>query len=580
MLTRIWGSDTKGILCLIAVVALICNFFAWLSWDETFIMKDSIQSISTAKNWLLDQGLSTNILIYGPHFQGVLPAPQTVWPPGVSFLLIIASFTGLSFATLALLLNLFFSAMSGVLVYAILRRCTVGHLFALCSAALFYFTSSSWHLAVELVSEPLFTFVLLAAIYFIPHGLQRHPSAWLLTGFFIAVSITVRYSGIFMATAFALGVLFIISCGSQSIGEKIKQLFMLMLLPGLTFIALQIRTFLLVGSIERNTGVGYSISFFETVQKLAEETSVLMGFRDGMLLTGDIDTYLWLFFMSVVISLCVVSAGLLLRHERHQNKVLNTQWTERGFDNNYIATTASVVLMHTFLFGGFLMYCSIGSSPLRVTSRYLYQLYPGLFIIVCLLLWYLVKRTQATESPRYKTVKQLCLGYLVVMYLVAQVNMVPVLKVFTSRSAEVKEVLQLPVTDKANLADIVRSCVGIGESNADTPVSSVWTNEGAYVHLYTGVNTIALTEVYTTSSFDFDKLKSQINDYGIRLFVFVNNASAKQSGYGDMLSSIKHWLSANQYAKLQLRESTGPSGASVDVFAVDYSCIETLTAAN
>ena len=302
--TSVTSHHTGSFLKLYAILAatIVCNYIAWTSWDVTFVMNDAIQYLSTTKNWLMGKGVSTNALIYNPHFQGVLPAPQTVWPPGFPAVLLVSGYLRLELQSAALLVNLLSMGMAGLLFYAILRRCQVSQSFSLCSAAVFYFTCSLWHQALSLLSEPLFNCLVLAAVCCLPRR-NLYFKNWLLCSFFLALCITVRHSGVFTATAFffalSIIVLFDPYYRTLSITGRLLRLCVLMILPVVTFVSLMLRTHYLIGTVERDTGIGSTISVVDTIQITAQEASVLMGFRDGWLFTGDIDT--WLFMLLVLL---------------------------------------------------------------------------------------------------------------------------------------------------------------------------------------------------------------------------------------------------------------------------------------
>ncbi len=125
----------------IALIVLICaalNVLTVVSWDFSYIVNDGVQQLSTARNWLQGNGFSTDALIYAPHFQGVIPAPQTVWPPGYAFAFAVVSLSGLPLEWAAFLLNIVTHALTAVLVHFILGRMGETRRFSMSAALLFY----------------------------------------------------------------------------------------------------------------------------------------------------------------------------------------------------------------------------------------------------------------------------------------------------------------------------------------------------------------------------------------------------------------------------------------------------------
>ena len=538
-------------------------------------MNDGIQYLSTATNWLQGQGFSTNALIYNPHFQGELPAPQTVWPPGLSMLQVVAGGIGIDLQVATLAINLFTTALSGVLVFLILRRCGSGQVFSLCCAALFYFSSTSWHLAVALLSEPLFTCLILSALYYLPSTARPHMGRWALCGLFIAACIVVRYSGVFTAAAFGVALTLVLLLNrnyrDQSLWQKFWKLVLLLALPVIAFAALMLRTHYLVGTIDRNTGIGDIKTLGETIKRFAEEVSMLTGFRDGWFFSGDVDT--WLFFVFVFLIAVISLVALLLSVGTQRQRQSAIYASESNSPDCYTITVVSVVIAHAAAFGGYLAWCSMSNSPLNVTPRYLYQIYPGLFILFCLIVSFAITRIRQKGMTKSAALLNVPLVSLALLYLIAQVNMIPVIKEFSGPAIDVRDSLKLTATDNRTVAELIRSCVGDKASPQDTHPTSLWSNEGIPFYLHTGVHTITLTQIYTTTDFDFERLESDIAEYNIRLFVFINNSYSQDGNYGLMLESIKRWLLDKQYSKVELADTTVASGTSVEIFSVGNDCL-------
>jgi hypothetical protein len=343
-------------------------------------MDDGVQYLSTAANWLSGNGFSTNALIYEPHFQGVLPAPQTVWPPGLPFLQAMVSMTGIELKAAALLINLSANVLSALFVYLILRRCRTGTLFAITSAVIYYVAAPSWMFAAALISEPLFTLFLLASVYYLPDEDGRQAERWLLSGLLLAASIFTRYSAVFGAAAIVIALFLLLIIRARRDGlvyftKGVKGLALFGFLPALAFALLLYRTRVLTGTVERRTGVIESKTVAETFIRLAEEASVLTGFRDGMIFRNDIDT--WMFFLFVLLVVVAVATAVIVLVANRTNTTLEPI--------TFRLSVMSIMLTHAMVFVGYLLYSSLSDTPLNITSRYLYQVYPGLLIVMFLL---------------------------------------------------------------------------------------------------------------------------------------------------------------------------------------------------
>lgn len=567
---------------LVAISAILWNVGAWLHWDPVFIMNDGIQYLSTAGNWLSGQGFSTNALTYNPHFQGRLPAPQTVWPPGLPALQVLLGSIGIPLQTAALLINFIATALSALFVYLILTRCKISALAAAVSAALFYFSTTAWHLALALLSEPLFTCLVLAALYTIPSTTKHSLWSWVLCGILIGASITVRYSGVFTAAAFGLGLggmlLFTQTFSHLSRSDKLWRLCLFATMPALAFGGLMLRTQSLVGSITRDTGVGTGKSIIETIKQFAEQASVMTGFRDGWLFSGDADTWLFFVFIFLIAVAALLSTGALWSVTTSQSSdgrstaALSSDQSSPPSLDSYWSTVLVITVLHAAAFGGYLAWCSLGSSPLNVTSRYLFQIYPGLFVAFCIIVGSALTTggtTAGITQRRESTVTRSLLATtinLAILYLIAQVNLIPVINEYSMRATDARDTINLRLDEEKTVADVVRACVGDIATPDDNPPTSLWSNEGIPLHLNTGVHTITLDPIYTTSDFDFSQLASDIDEYNIRMFIFINNPMHRSNQYGEMLATIKAWLQDSGYPELTVPNATLPSGNSVNIY--------------
>lgn len=545
------------------VVAFGCIFLSWILWDTTLITNDGLQYLSTASNWLSGEGFSTNALIYDPHFQGRLPAYQTVWPIAFPFLIGVVSSLGLDLYAAGLLINILCHALSAWLVYLILRRCQVGRLFGLSCALLFYFTTIGWYYTVSILSESLFTCLILGAVLCLPDRDGRQAGRLAISGLLIAACIWVRLSGIFTAFSFgaALFCLFLYESRQMDwVGyrSKIGGIVLFSVFPVAGFAVWLLRTQYLIGDIKRNTGVGEAHSLLSVVGKVAEEGAILLGFRDGLIFSSDVDK--WLFILFTLLALCIVITAFVLAISKPGQK--------RGVPG-YKVTLSFVLLTHAVVFCGYLAYSRVTTVPLDFMARYLYQVYPGLFILFCLLVVFVFD--EASRRGNSGVLLRPVVGGLVALYVVAQINMVTVFRDFSVRGIDAQLVMDLPVTEGVDFSMVVESCVGA----VDSPdAASLWSNEGSLLHLSAGVPTITLTSMYTTPSYDFEQFKSNIETYDIRMFVFVNNMRNQDVAYSQMLGTIKEWLDNNNYAKLEMLNPMVESGTTIDVYSTDGSCFD------
>lgn len=549
------------------VILIIGNLLAWSLWDTTLIMDDGVQYMSTAANWLQGNGFATNALIYEPHFQNVLPAPQTVWPPALPLLQALVASTGIELQSSALLVNLLANTLSTFVVYLILRRCCTGITFAITCAMIYYLTASSWLFATALISEPLFTVLLLTAVYCLPPADNDQSVRWVLAGLLIAASIYTRYSAVFAAAAIVMALFFLSVIrsrrdGSASLLTSLKGLALFSVFPALAFVLLLLRTRQLSGTVERRTGIIESKSVADTFLLFAEELSVLTGFRDGLIFRNDVDA--WMFVLCIFLTLMVVMTAVIILVSNRSPTAVKAK--------TFRPTVITIMLTHAFAFCGYLVYSSLSDTALNITSRYLYQIYPGLLIVMFLLVASVFEQAGSLVLSVYRW----AIAVLVSLYLVAQINLITASRELSVRGIDSREIVGLQVADGITLSDVVQSCIGMPTSLEKSSQATLWSNDGVLLHLNTGVNTISLPSTYTTRNFDFKRWQEDIETYQIRLFIFINRAQSTNGLYGMMLEDIKQWLLDNQYPILQMQDSQLESGASVTIYLTSSQCIEQL----
>lgn len=559
---------------LIGVVS--CNWLAWHYWDPTLIMNDGVGYLSTASNWLAGNGFSTNALIYLPHFDGRMPASETVWPIGFPSVIAAFSVFGLPLETTALVVNLAAHALSALMIYIILRRCRVGRLASLVSATVFYFTTEPWHLALELLSEPFFALVVLTTVALLPDADRFTLRRLVLCGLLMAACTSIRYSAVITAVSFAVGMGLYFLLQSQLSGWRVLlarslrlAVFTLVSLSG--FLVLQWRIYSLSGNLNRDTGTDERQDIISTINQFAEQSSVLVGFRDGWLFSGDTDK--WLFFLWAFLLIAVSAIGLYASLASRATTQPNGQLPEQpsAGARHYASIVVYALLSHAVFFCSYLFYCRLSDSPLPVSSRYLYQVYPGLFVVFCLLaaraLDNLTNRQTASRALKGALIA------IIALYIGAQLNLLPVIKEHTQSGDEAADVLTLPLASGGTLADVVTACVGAPQPPGESPVAhSLWSNEGVKLHQSTGANTITYTSIYSNRVFDFQTFQDNIDTYNINLFVFINNQRSQRGNYRVILDSIKRWLESHGYAPIALQHNQLTSGATVDIFSGQLAC--------
>lgn len=184
-------------------LALIAGAALTLLRDGAYLDTDAAQYLSTATNLLAGDGLSTDVIYYDEQYGfGDIPAPQTVFPPGLPVVLASMLAGGISPAWSSFLAGLLGFCATGILIYASLRRLSVGTPLALLASATWLGLGLGWSNVLMGRAEVAFTFVTMASALLCIEARQR--SGLLLSaGVLAAMALLVRYQGLFFLFALA-----------------------------------------------------------------------------------------------------------------------------------------------------------------------------------------------------------------------------------------------------------------------------------------------------------------------------------------------------------------------------------------
>jgi len=559
------GSNIKTIgwviLCLFCALAL--NSIAWFSWAPSFILNDGVQYTSTAENWLEGSGFATNALMFTPHFQGVIPAPQTVWPPGYPLLIALVTSLGLTIHSAALLVNLISLVTNALLVFLMLVRYQLSHRTSLCCAIIFYFTAMPWSYSFALATEPLFSALILTAIFFQPSDPRGKIWPWLISGTFIALCLSVRYSGVLFSAGVGLGVfVFLIKNYRHQPNVLWRGIALLTLQISISvalFATLTYRTYLLTGTTNRSIGVIDTGDLTARIKLMIWQGREFIGFTDGGVLPNIANNILFVTFV-LVLTAILVQVWFIFVKSQNEAPPKNTV-------NNKILHY--VILGHTAVFAGFFSLNFFDIVLVDLNHRYLYQVYPGLFILVCILVADSFKKIRRLNRMRLQGFFRRSVIFLVILFAIAQINFSTALRYYASPGVQAREAIALEVTNGVQLQDYIQACF----SQSGTVSGSIWSNDGQQLHLASGVPTITVADVYGNKPYDVNIVSADIASYDIKMFVILNNLPDIAPQYVEMLSNVKKWLLQNGYTKLSMRENQISNNITVDTYIVDPSCL-------
>ncbi len=555
---------------------VVINVFVWNLWSPAFILNDGVQYLSTAFNWNEGRGLYTNALMFTPHFQGVVPAPQTVWPPGYPLLISLISMLGMPIHQAALITNLVLHFVGAVLMLLIFLRWKIHYLTALLFTAAFYITATPWTYALALMSEPAFNAWILASILLLPNPEKGRLWLWLASGFFIALCVSTRYTGVFYALGVGLGT-FIYCLRTDKFNRVgfIRCIGLIALQQSMAvaiFLYLQYRTYSLIGTLERQAGLIEPDSLILTLRKVVWQLHELAGFTQEGLLPFMVNKLLFVIFVLVFL-------WLLVNVFRINTKTRKETKTNR---NGFTRLACYVILGHSAVFALFFTITSMGSNNVDLSHRYLYQIYPGLYILFCASVFkaYRSASVAANLDSFGKWLRRATMA-LCFLFVAAQINFVSGVDLSKYAGKSTIDALSAQVSENTTLSDFIAACFPDSDKSTRTVGTSVfgkgtlWSNDGQLMHLHTQVPTLTTAQVYANEPFDLAGMAEQIQMYDIKMFIFVNGMMNTEHQFVELMDGLKQFLVMEELATpLPMIGNQVPNTVSVDVLVTDQSCLD------
>lgn len=217
--------------------------------DLAFFSSDAAQYLSTAHNFAEGRGLSSDLVYYDEQYAfGSMPAPQTVFPPGLPILLAALRAVGLEPGWASFAAGAGSLALTGLILGVwLVRLRVIAPLVLLGVLSWFGLALASVNVLLGL-SEVVFTALSTAAIFVV---LSRRSGSWHLFagGALAAAAVSVRYQSIFFLAALALwGCLFAWTRNEGRLLPAGRAVIAILVLPTLVAAAVVGRNLMLVGA--------------------------------------------------------------------------------------------------------------------------------------------------------------------------------------------------------------------------------------------------------------------------------------------------------------------------------------------
>jgi hypothetical protein len=239
-----------------AFVAIYCVISLFTDTQRLHLKgNDCYQYLSMARHMREGGGIATDLLHYEQNQQiGLIPAPQTVFPPGYAILIAALEMLGVDATTAGVGVSL--AAFAGLLMLLICqgRLLNIPRGVMWCILFLLLCNGSAWSLGLRVYTEGLFTAVGLLGLVLLMWADFQHTGSWSRIGIlasgalFVGLSYWIRYAGCFLVATVVLwyGLRWLRARNQACLGEFaiVSLVLAVLILP------LWIRNWTLVGSIQ------------------------------------------------------------------------------------------------------------------------------------------------------------------------------------------------------------------------------------------------------------------------------------------------------------------------------------------
>lgn len=375
-----------------SALALAPAALLWLIAEPSFLDTDAAQYLSTAVNVAAGDGLATDIVYYDQHYAaGTVPAPQTVFPPGLPLLLALMIAVGADPLLASLTVGTLAMCVTGLLIYGFLIRVHAGPLLALIGTVTWFALGLAWVNVLEGRAEVPFALATLGAV--ITAATARRRTLWLLgAGVLCSVAILLRYQGVFLLAAMAIWSLAgLLRPRGHVAAMTVRTAFALLTVPAVTVAVLVLRNLALAASPAGGPvdTVSSGVSFPEVMLHLYWAVSDVASLSlDGLAAARPAE---WLVLAGATL---IVGASLYVRWRR-------AQLSGPSLPADTVAARRSVAELCVLYAGvtvAALLYLGTTRADAYLQGRFLVPLAPALVLVWVLALDYGLRRTPRLGS--------------------------------------------------------------------------------------------------------------------------------------------------------------------------------------
>lgn len=378
---------------LLAVVIAIATVIGLSDYARQtgYVANDAAQYIDGAASILSDHEYSTRILYYDEHYgSGSIPAPQTVWPPGVSLSIAVLALTGIPLEDgcriLSLLCYVLLATSTVLAVWYLTKSMPASIAAAIWQFSIFKF----WGYATDVGSDLIFTGITTASILLcvtqlhssVGHDDRPSLSFPALAGLSLlaGVGFVFRYAGVFLIAWVMLLILIEfasrISRRSETVGRLVAKAVCAALPAIIIFAVLIARNFLITGGIR---GGNYTPASNPIADSILANIKTLVNLLTGVNWTDFFNAPVVITGIGLLalIVLCAIALALIFQLWRLYRVREAIDW--RG-----VAYIAIGLLVAVYV-GGMIALESI--TPIGFAAhRYMFPVVPA-FIILGVALW-------------------------------------------------------------------------------------------------------------------------------------------------------------------------------------------------